>query len=530
MLAQNSSPVRSHFGKRGWIFASVAVGTLVIGVFVYLLLNWPFTPTAVAESLGEDISSKVQFGNFRKTYFPHPGCIAERVVIHQGSRTDLPPLITIQRLTVQSSIPGMLTRHVAVIKADGMQILIPRQSEHELKSSSHFVVDKLIANDANLRFESRGNGKPLEFKIHEAEMRNLGGVGAMKFRVRLGNPKPPGEIQASGNFGPWVTGHAGRTRVSGQYTSKDANLAIFRGIAGILSSQGSFDGTLEQIAVQGWTDTSDFTVTSSRHKVELRNHFDAVVNGTNGDVSLRHVDGELRKTKIFGKGGVAEQEGKKRREGIFDLCSKAGRIQDLFLLFIKADTSPITGTTNFCAHVTIPPGKERFLKKVELAGDFGVDDSNFTKNQTQQNVNKLSAESEGGEEEKAGMVLSSLRGHVEIKRGSARFSNLSFGIPGALAQVHGTYDLVSHAIDLHGTLKMDSSPSHMAHGPKALLMKFMDPFFKKKQGSEVPVKITGTYEKPSFGLDLGDHKQTAASKRLQRLYQQPGKTKHNRGE
>jgi hypothetical protein len=67
----------------------------------------------------------------------------------------------------------------------------------------------------------------------------------------------------------------------------------------------------------------------------------------------------------------------------------------------------------------------------------------------------------------------------------------------------------------------------MAHGPKALLMKFMDPFFKKKQGSEVPVKITGTYEKPSFGLDLHDHTQTTASKRLQRLYQQPESKRQN---
>jgi len=51
-----------------------------------------------------------------------------------------------------------------------------------------------------------------------------------------------------------------------------------------------------------------------------------------------------------------------------------------------------------------------------------------------------------------------------------------------------------------------------------VFMKFMDPFFKKKpKGSQVPVKITGTYEKPSFGLDLMGQKETATAKRLQRL-------------
>jgi len=86
--------------------------------------------------------------------------------------------------------------------------------------------------------------------------------------------------------------------------------------------------------------------------------------------------------------------------------------------------------------------------------------------------------------------------------------------------MHGRYDVIFHNVDLHGTLKMDSSLSHTAHGPKALIMKVMDPFFKKKpEGSEVPVKITGTYEKPSFGLDLGGKKETVVAKRLRELHQ-----------
>jgi hypothetical protein len=33
----------------------------------------------------------------------------------------------------------------------------------------------------------------------------------------------------------------------------------------------------------------------------------------------------------------------------------------------------------------------------------------------------------------------------------------------------------------------------------------MDPIFKKKpKGEVVPVKISGTYDHPTFGLDLGD--------------------------
>jgi hypothetical protein len=57
---------------------------------------------------------------------------------------------------------------------------------------------------------------------------------------------------------------------------------------------------------------------------------------------------------------------------------------------------------------------------------------------------------------------------------------------------------------------------------KALILKVLDPFFKKKHaGYMMPVKITGTYEHPSFGLDLSDqddkkpHKQNTRASGLQ---------------
>jgi hypothetical protein len=46
------------------------------------------------------------------------------------------------------------------------------------------------------------------------------------------------------------------------------------------------------------------------------------------------------------------------------------------------------------------------------------------------------------------------------------------------------------------------------HGMKALMLKVLEPFFKKKhEGYAMPVKITGTYEHPASGLDLNDRDQ-----------------------
>src|SRR6185437_13607786 len=53
-------------------------------------------------------------------------------------------------------------------------------------------------------------------------------------------------------------------------------------------------------------------------------------------------------------------------------------------------------------------------------------------------------------------VISDLRGHVSLRDGVARFSNLSFKVPGADARLNGTYNLLTEAVDFHGTLKMDT--------------------------------------------------------------------------
>jgi hypothetical protein len=162
-----------------------------------------------------------------------------------------------------------------------------------------------------------------------------------------------------------------------------------------------------------------------------------------------------------------------------------------------------------------PPGRPHFIKRVELNGDFGIDAGRFSKPGTQQGVNNLSAgasgkkdedrRKSGEDEDNAETVLSELQGHVLLKEGTARFSNLSFAVPGAVAHLQGTYDLITERVDFRGTLKTNEEISKTTHGFKTVMLKILDPFFKKKPaGYEAPVKITGTYEHPLFGLDLSD--------------------------
>jgi hypothetical protein len=166
----------------------------------------------------------------------------------------------------------------------------------------------------------------------------------------------------------------------------------------------------------------------------------------------------------------------------------------------------MSGSVTLQAKAELPPGEQSFLEKVKLQGRFGVGAGSFSKPDTQESVNKLSAGARGEKDTSdPETVVTNLTGQVALQDGTARFADISFGVPGAASRLHGTYNLISHKIDLHGQLQVDTKMSNTTSGAKAILLKMMDPFFKKKRKGEVlPVRISGTYEHPSFGLDLHD--------------------------
>lgn len=96
-----------------------------------------------------------------------------------------------------------------------------------------------------------------------------------------------------------------------------------------------------------------------------------------------------------------------------------------------------------------------------------------------------------------------ISGHVELLDGVAHFSNLSYKLPGAIANVQGTYSFDDERIDLHGQLRVDTKFSKTGGGPKGLLTRVTEGLFAKGNGKGeiLPVKLTGTYEHPSWGLD-----------------------------
>ncbi|MFY9911714.1 MAG: AsmA-like C-terminal region-containing protein [Candidatus Sulfotelmatobacter sp.] len=501
------APARQRRFRKIILIAAFCVAAVVLCA-VLMGRYWPFSKNSVLQCLREATDSQVSVRSFRETYFPSPGCVLEGIVFQHGSPSAR-PLLTIEKLTVKGSYTGLLVHRIPKIIAEAAHISIPPFGTGTAFNTqrSKITIGELIANGAVIEFESRVlNKKPVLFDVHQATLRHIRWARATAYDLKVHNPEPPGDVSVTGSFGPWSESDSGETPISGHYLFNHADLSIYRGIAGILSSTGNFSGKLSHIDISGTTDTPDFEVKSGGHPVRLTTQFSAYVDATRGNTFLKQVDADFWKTHITAKGSIAKPEPGKAQTALLDLSSNSARIQDLLGLFVKDNLAPMSGWTTFQAQAEIPPGPEEFLKKVKFRAEFGIGGGTFTNSSTQHQVDKLSAGAQGEKNTSdAGLVLTNLKGREDLVNGVATFSDLSFHIPGAASRMHGTYNVISERIDLRGQLRVDTQISNTQTGVKSLLLKVIQPFFKrKKKGQIVPVRLAGTYDHPTFGLDLRD--------------------------
>ena len=510
--------------RRKWlaIIGISLVGLLVVGL-VLLAGHWPFSQQRVIEALQEDFHGTVSFSGFHVTVFPHPGCVAEgATLVRAGIPAGYPPFASAQKLIIRAHYIDFLIRpgYVAHIEVQGLQIHVPPIGTMPAAPRDHSPsttrVGEVVAHNALLQI-ARKSGEPLRFPIHTMTLNSVSRKEGLSYDIAFINALPPGEIQSRGHFGPWNSEDIGQTPVSGTYKFEHAYLGEFKGVDGVLTSHDSFYGTLAQIETRGSVDIPDFKVRRAARSSPIATRFDTFVNGLNGDVRLEQVETLIEKTNVLTRGSVKGTPGTPGKTTSVDLNVSHGRIQDVLRLFIREPRSPIVGAISFRAHVTIPPEGRPFEQEVVLVGDFGVDDSTFTKPETQKKVNNLSERAQGkkiddkekheenlDDDEDPLRAISDLRGHVALKSGLATLTKISFSVPGAIAYMHGTFNLVNEKLDFHGVLKTDSEFSKMGGGGiKSIFLKPLDAIFKKKpKGSEIPVKMTGTYSHPEFGLEI----------------------------
>lgn len=498
---------------RNWILAIlvILISAVAVVVMIFVRESNPYLRKRAIELLSEKLNGEVELDKFEASAFPSLQVHGSGLIVRYQGRTDVPPLISIREFTARAGPFGLFGKPWKIdhLELKGMTITVPHREDKPRDTSIHshkdipLLIYELVADDARLILLPKSADKsPHVFEIHHLLMQHVGLHRAASFEAKLTNPKPPGEIDSQGSFGPWNADEPALTPLSATYKFSHADLGVFKGISGILSSHGKFGGVLDRIEVEGETETPDFTVTSGGHPVALHTQFRATVDGLNGDTLLHPVNAQFLNSSLVANGKVVETPGKKGRDINLDVTVEKGRIEDMLALAVKA--KPVmTGPVKFKTKFDLPPGEGDVAARLKLDGQFAIQHAEFTAPELREKLRALSSKALGKPGHQGeGSSVATLMGHFALDNRTITLHQAKFAIPGARFAFEGTYALQNEALDFHGTLRMDARLSQTMSGYKSILLRPFDPFFRKNQATQLPIKISGTRNEPSFGLDF----------------------------
>jgi AsmA-like C-terminal region len=517
-------PSRRTFRKRLWkalgIVAVVSLATLLLSVRYVMTHAGPILRARVIQTLSSRFGSKVELSGFQVSLMHGIEVSGTGLEVYGANDPNVyepgvQPLIGIREFRFATTLRNLFRSpmHIGTVYVKGMVLNIPpkQQRQEVTKMGSRagrmsIFVDKFVCENTWLVINTMDPAKPpLEFAISNLKMKDVGPGQPLQFDATLINPKPVGDIQSSGLFGPWRQDDPRETQVQGDYFFSHADLSTIKGIGGILSSAGNYSGTLNNIVVHGTTDTPDFRIATSGHPVALHTEFRAVVDGTCGDTYLKPVKASFLHSSLTANGSVVRMRQGKGHDIELDVLLDHARIEDLLKLGVHTEPPVMTGPVDMKTKLSLFPGSESVADRLKLAGDFHVLSAHFTNAKVQGKIDSLSQRSQGKQspEQNSEAVPVDLQGVFDLRNGLLSFSLLHFLIPGTRVEMTGDYSLDGREFDFHGKARLEAKLSQMTSGWKSILLKPVDPFFSKNgAGTEVPIKVTGTESEPKIGLDF----------------------------
>ncbi len=441
------------------------------------------------------------------------------------------PMLSVRAFQFHMGLPGLFrpATRVVTVYVQGMRLDLPpgkergkvlaNQGDKKGQPKIAFTLDKIICKDMTLILETSKPGKlPLEFDIQNMVLRDNGRDKPLSYDAILVNPKPLGDIHSTGHFGPWDDTNPRETPVDGGYSFTNANLNTIKGIGGILSSTGRFRGPLEELSVDGETDTPDFSLDTANHPMPLHTEFHAIVDGTTGDTTLSPVRAQLGRSKFTTSGTIVkvkEPDGTAGHDIALDVEMTGARIEDMLELAVKTEPALMRGAFGMRSKIHIPVGDASVSKKLQLNGTFTIGSATFSNQHVQDKVDMLSMRAQGepkkANAQDAELVKSTMTGHFVLGNALTTITGLRYQMPGALVLLDGQYSLNGETFDFHGVVRTTATASQMTTGWKSFLLKAADPFLKKNGAAmEIPIKISGTKSDPQFGLDFKHKKEQPA--------------------
>jgi hypothetical protein len=534
----------------GGLLAALALAAAVVSVVLHRAE--PLLRAYIVQGLEARFHARVELDSFHvslvnglwaegKGLRIWPPAEVEGVTVPATAQTGTPapgqPLIRLDEFRFHAPLhyaPGQPI-HISEVELKGLDVDLPPKSRftHAAANASgaepardgasllRFQVDSIECAGAHLTLETAKPGKlPMEFRVARMKLTRLSAAGAMGFEAELTNPRPVGTIHATGSLGPWVIEDPGESPIAGAYRFEHADLSGFKGIAGILSSTGRYQGTLRDLVADGETDTPDFRLSHFGNALALHTQFHARVDGTDGDTWLEPVEATLGHSHFTAVGQIVRvpatpaghgKNGTPAVAGGHDIALTVnvdrGRIEDFLRLASHSQTPLLTGALTMKTALEIPPGTAPVYERLKMNGSFLLDQARFTSAKLQDRIEELSLRGQGRQKDAksagAADVRSAMQGNFQMAGGVVTLPALKYSVPGAEIDLKGSYGVDGGALDFTGTAKLQATVSEMVGGWKGLLLKPADRYFKTAgAGTQLPIHVSGTREDPQFGIDF----------------------------
>ena len=474
---------------------------------------------ATIELLEQRFQSDVELAGLSVRVFPTLAIEGHGLVLRHKERPDVPPLITIERFTIESSVRELWTRHIDRVHLTGLHITIPPGRRRDMpklarpdeaddtdsdSDNADVRIHELLSEQGLLTIMSKNSDKPpREFTLARLRFEDLQFSEAWPFEASLTNPVPEGVIHTVGTFGPWNADEPSLTPIDGTFRFA-ADLGTIKGIGGALQAEGTFKGPLERIDTAGRTKTEKFHLSTGGAAFPLLVDYKAVVDGTSGDTILEVVEADLGASHISAQGAVVRIKGVKGRRITLKTQVRGGRIEDFIRLATRVKSAPLVGVVNVTATLDIPPGEADVIDKIDLRGTFSLPAAQFTSESVQSRIDELSRRGQGRPNESAvDDVASNMQGDFRLNAGMLALPRLTFDVEGAQVSLAGSYGVRSEQLDFNGELRLRAKMSQTQTGWKSLVLKVFDPMFDKDgAGTVLPIVVSGTREQPKFGVNI----------------------------
>ncbi len=507
-------------GWAWWMAGAVAV-LLLVGAGVFAVAARRLGPSVqrhIVAALEQQLGSPVRVG-------------AVTTRFDGGLRVDVDGVeaqSVVRGLPGTAADPMLRVAHVRVHLPLGNALRVWMAADSPSRMAAALHLSHATLEDAHVRFATGDPARaPLQFDLPRVEMAGLDRLFAAR---RAGQGERPtfdydalvntgdavGVMRTQGTMGPWNAADPRGTPLAGTVEFDRHPVRNVPGLRGMLSLRARYSGTLSLLEIEGETDDPEFALDVSAHPMHLHTTFRMTTDTAHGVVQLRTMDARYLQTHFVLSGMVTKSPATAGYVLDMALTVPEGRVEDALALAAPTEPPLLRGMLRLQGRLQLPAGTGAVSKRLRLRdGRFTLERAQFGRPSVQAEADSLSEKASGRPEEahagEAAASAAGVTGAVALEAGMLQFREVRLVAPGVSLALAGSYALGGRGFNMRGVLHTEATASDMQTGVMKMLTRPFNGLFKHgRQGTTLPLEVTGTGNTPHFELLLPGGKKMEA--------------------